>query len=253
MSLSLYREGVWDTLRGELAGAPASAGGAAGILAFVLLFAVLGLYFPWKLGFDFMDPFLQAVYAGSAPLFQSRMTIATLSEDKNRRMLEGWWEPPCPAPEFLMGKIAATAIVGGCGALVLYALSLATLTLTHGNGRLLIPDAGFLAPLLFAGAAFSLFTALAGAVLALRVQTPFEARRSIRTAFAAWLAVLLLLGPYAPSGVKGVISSLFLPETLPLAALAFSAGCVTFSYAMWRWCLHRITAARLNAAPLTIS
>ncbi|MCC7234307.1 MAG: hypothetical protein IT163_03335 [Bryobacterales bacterium] len=253
MSLPLYREGALETLRGELAGAPSSAGGAAGIVSLAALLAVLGVYFPWRLGFDFMDPFLQAVYAGSAPLFQSRMTLAAFSEDKNRRMLEGWWEPPCPQPGFLMGKIAATAIAGYGGALVLYALSLATLTLAHGNGRLLIPGAAFLIPLLLSGAAFSLFTAHAGALLALRVQTPFEARRSIRMAFAALLAVLLLLGPYAPNPVKGAVSSLFLPETFPWAAVVFSAACLALSGVLWRWCLHRIATARLNAAPLTIS
>ena len=86
-------------------------------------------------------------------------------------------------------------------------------------------------------------------MLALRVQTPAEAERSVRMAFMAFLAGLLILGPYAPSRVKGWVSSLFLPDVMPWAALAGVGLCAVASYTLWRWCLARIE----NARPLTIS
>jgi hypothetical protein len=103
--------------------------------------------------------------------------------------------------------------------------------------------------LLAIGAAFSVFSAHTGATLALRVQTPAEARRSVRTAFLAILVGIAVLGPYAPPVVKGWIASLFLPENLPLFALGAIALLLAGSYLLWRWCLDRIESAR----PLTIS
>lgn len=254
MTEPLYRVGVggtavWATVAAELRDVPERIGGWRGLLLVGAFWAGLGIYVPWDLGLDFMEPFLQAVYACSAPLFQSRITVASFSEDKNRRMLEGWWDPPCPQPEFLLGKIVATASAGIVGAFVLYGLALATLTLAHGRGRLMAPPLSFLIPLLLMGAAFSLLTACAGAALALRLQTPAEAERSVRMVFLAFLAGLLLLGPYAPSLVKGWIGSLFLPGVLPWAALAAVALSALASYGLWRWCLSRIE----NARPLTIS
>lgn len=254
MTQPLYRAGVgrtavWAILRAELRDVPERIGGARGALLVAAFLAGLGVYVPWDLGLDFMEPFLQAVYACSAPLFQSKITVASFSEDKNRRMLEGWWDAPCPQPEFLLGKIAATAVAGFAGALTLYVLALATLTIAHGGGRVMAPPAAFVLPLLVVGAAFSALTACLGAMLALRVQTPAEAERSVRMAFLAFLAGLLLLGPYAPSRVKGWISSLFLPDVMPWAALAAVALCAALSFALWRWCLDRIE----NARPLTIS
>ncbi|MEP7364646.1 MAG: hypothetical protein ABI972_15425 [Acidobacteriota bacterium] len=244
MSMPLYRDGVRETLAAELADAPARIGGWRGFLFLAGFAGVLGVYFPWSLGQDFMDPFFQIVYACSAPLFQSQITIASFTEDKSRRMLEGWWEAPCPQPEFLLGKIAATAIAGFAGALCLYALSLATLTIVHGNGQLLVPGASFLIPLLAIGAAFSIFSANVGATLALRVQTPTEARRSVRTVFLAVLVGIAVLGPYAPPVVKGWIASAFLPESLPWVATGAIALLIVLSYALWRWCLDRIQSAK---------
>lgn len=249
MSLPLYRDGVRETLAAELLDAPARIGGWRGFLFLMGFAGLLGVYFPWSLGQDFMDPFFQIVYACSAPLFQSQITIASFTEDKHRRMLEGWWEAPCPQPEFLLGKIAATAIAGYVGALFLYGLSLATLSAVHGNGRLLLPGASFLVPLLAIGAAFSVFSAHIGATLALRVQTPTEARRSVRTAFLAVLVGIAALGPYAPPVVKGWIARAFLPETLPWVAAGAIVVLLALSYGLWRWCLARIR----NARPLTIS
>ena len=249
MSLPLYRDGVMETLAAELADVPERVGGWRGLLFLAGFAAGLGIYFPWRLGQDFMDPFFQLVYACSAPLFQSQITIASFTEDKNRRMLEGWWDAPCAQPEFLLGKIAATAIAGYIGALFLYGLSLATLSFVHGNGRLLLPGASFLVPVLAIGAAFSVFSAHAGATLALRVQTPTEARRSVRTVFLAVLVGIAVLGPYAPPVVKGWIASAFLPETLPWVAAGSIAMLLLVSYILWRWCLDRIQ----NARPLTIS
>lgn len=244
MSLPLYRDGVRETLAAELLDAPARIGGWRGLLFLTGFAGVLGVYFPWSLGQDFMDPFFQIVYACSAPLFQSRITIASFTEDKHRRMLEGWWDAPCPQPQFLLGKIAATAIAGFAGALFLYALSLATLSFVHGNGRLLMPGASFLAPLLAMGAAFSVLSANIGATLALRVQTPTEARRSVRTAFLAFLVAIAAFGPYAPPVVKGWIARAFLPETLPWVAAGAITLLLALSYALWRWCLARIQSAR---------
>ncbi|MBN8729141.1 MAG: hypothetical protein J0L64_01270 [Acidobacteria bacterium] len=254
MTQPLYRAdggaaAVWATVRAELRDVPERIGGWRGALLVAAFWSGLGVYVPWDLGMDFMEPFLQAVYACSAPLFQSKITVASFSEDKSRRMLEGWWDPPCPRPEFLLGKVLATAAAGLAGALVLYALALATLTAAHGSGRLMTPPAAFLVPLLAASAAFSLFTACVGAMLALRVQTPAEAERSVRMAFLAFLAGLLLVGPYAPSRVKGWVASLFLPDVMPWAALAGVGLCAIASYALWLWCLRRIE----NARPLTIS
>ena len=247
--MPLYRDGVLTTMASELSDAPARIGGWRGFLFLAGFAAVLGVYFPWSLGQDFMDPFFQIVYACSAPLFQSQITIASFTEDKNRRMLEGWWDAPCAPPEFLLGKIAATAVAGYVGALFLYALSLATLSLVHGNGRLLLPGASFLVPLMAIGAAFSVFSAHVGAALALRVQTPTEARRSVRTVFLAVLVGIAVLGPYAPNSVKGWIAAAFLPETLPWVAAGVIAVLLALSYALWRWCLSRSQ----NDRPLTIS
>jgi len=247
--MTLYRDGVWRTMLAELADAPGRIGGWRGFLLLCAFLGGLGVYFPWSLGLDFMEPFLQLVYACSAPLFQSQVVVASFTEDKNRRMLEGWWDAPCPRPEFLMGKIAAAAIAGYAGALLLYTLSLATLTLAHGAGRLLAPGPSFLVPLLAVGAAWSVCAAHIGATLALRVQTPTEARRSVRMAFLAVLGGIALLGPYAPNFVKAGIASAFLPETLPWAAAAAIAFLLAVSCVLWRWCLERIQ----NARPLTIS
>ena len=250
--MPLYRDGVRETLAAELLDAPARIGGWRGFLFLAGFAGVLGVYFPWSLGQDFMDPFFQIVYACSAPLFQSQITIASFTEDKHRRMLEGWWEAPCPQPEFLLGKIAATAIAGYVGALLLYALSLATLSVVHGNGRLLLPGAAFLVPLLATGAAFSVLSAHIGATLALRVQTPTEARRSVRTAFLAVLVAIAALGPYTPAVVKGWIARAFLPETLPWVAAAAIAALLASSYVLWRWCLARIQNARANQGGLSL-
>jgi len=244
MPETLYRAGTWETVRAEIRESPSRMGGAQGLLLVAAFLAGLGVWLPWRMGFEILDPFLQLVYACLAPLFQQRITVESFAEDKNRRMLEGWWEPPCPQPEFLLGKLLATAIIGWVGALATQAAVFLTLRQVHGQGNWILPDASFLAAVTAIGAAFSLFTACAGAALALRVQTPAEARKSTRGMFLAFLALLAIFGPYAPVFLKGWVGSRFLPENLPwTAALAVAAPLVA-SWVLWRANLRRIEMAR---------
>ena len=242
MTPSLYRAGVWRTVRGELRDAPERMGGAQGILLAAAFLAGLGVWLPWRMGFEILDPFLQLVYASLAPLFQQRITAESFAEDKNRRMLEGWWDPPCPQPEFLLGKLLATAILGWAGALAVQALCFLTLRVAHGVW--ILPEAPLLAALLAMGAAFSLFCACAGAALALRVQTPAEARRSVRGMFLAFLVLLVLFGPYAPTPLKGWVGERLLAENLAVTAGVAVAGLLAASALLWRANLRRIEAAR---------
>jgi hypothetical protein len=242
MTTSLYRAGVWRTVGGELRGAPERIGGAQGILLAAAFLAGLGVWLPWRMGFEILDPFLQLVYASLAPLFQQRITAESFAEDKNRRMLEGWWDPPCPQPEFLLGKLLATAILGWAGALAAQALCFLTLRVAHGAW--ILPEAPLLAALLAMGAAFSLFSACAGAALALRVHTPAEARRSVRGMFLAFLALLVLFGPYAPAPLKGWIGERLLAGNLAVTAGVAVALLLVASAVLWRANLRRIEAAR---------
>lgn len=244
MPETLYRAGIGATIRTELREAPSRMGGAQGLLLVSAFLAGLGVWLPGRMGFEILDPFLQLVYACLAPLFQQRITVESFAEDKNRRMLEGWWEPPCPQPEFLLGKLLATAIIGWCGALLVQALVFLTLRQTHGQGNWILPDTSFLAAVTAIGAAFSLFSACLGAALALRVQTPVEARKSTRGMFLVFIALLAIFGPYAPVFLKGWISSRFLAENLAWTAAFAVAILLASSWLLWRANLRRIETAR---------
>jgi ABC-type Na+ efflux pump permease subunit len=244
MTPALYRAGVWETVRSELGAAPSRMGGAQGMLLAAAFVGGLGVWLPWRMGFEILDPFLQLVYAMFAPLFQQRITVESFAEDKNRRMLEGWWDPPCPQPEFLLGKLIATAVLGWAGALATQAACFVTLRAAHGQGNWILPDGSLLASALSIGAAFSLFCACAGAALALQVQTPAEARRSVRGMFLAFLALLLLFGPYAPVPLKGWVGTRLLPGNLAVTAGAGVAALLAASALLWRASLRRIESAR---------
>jgi hypothetical protein len=184
-------------------------GGASGAVIHALLVAFLGVYLPWRLGLDLLDPLVVIPYWCTSLLFVAGATAEAFS-------------PEVPAGVARRQMLATVTMYGFAYGTLISTLALLTVNVSNWHGRVLLPAGAVLwtAPLLSLSA--SACMAAIGARLAAEGHTAQSVKSLLRGTL--WgIALLLIAGPsLAPAAVREWIGPHLTTGELPWLCLAAS-------------------------------
>ncbi len=188
----------------------------------LVLAALLGIWLPWRMGFEFLDAAVLLLYGLLSTAAAAPAIAAALGSEQERPVLDAARE--VPEAGALYRAIGRAAAIGWIEAMAVTAAGLATVNLASWHGRVVLPPAGVLASVAALSLGAALLTASAGARAAIEARSAAAAARELRgrclLLIVAGLAGVRLL----PGGWKTWFDAQMTPESLVRnAALATPA------------------------------
>lgn len=197
----------------ELKRLPSYAGGAASLVNQTLIAGFLGVYLPWRLSFQFLDPLVIIPYALTGLIFASGASVEAFAGDDSSE------EGEESAIRCRVGVVA----VGGLGySSLLTFTGLLVVNARNWHGDLIIPPAPVcvVAPLLSLAA--SGFMAASAALLLSRYYSPGDVKTRFRAALAGLVAVWVFRGWIVPVALKEWIAPLLTTRGIAVLTAIFS-------------------------------
>ncbi len=202
----------------------------------LLLFtAILGLYFPWVAGTDFVKaPVLLLFYIWFPLIMTFSMMIDSFAGERDRHTLETLLASRLSDRSIVIGKILSVVIYGIGATIVFITVGLAVVNILHWNGHIQMFEVDVL--LLMLLLALTIYTLLAtlGIIVSIKAPTVRVGNDAMVGGLIAAAAVLYVLYFLVPEEWKAMIVDMYLSQAriyLDLAlAVAFIAICLAALY-----------------------
>jgi ABC-2 type transport system permease protein len=148
-----------------------------------ILILVLGVFLPWRIGATFGQGAQMLIFAFLPVIVISVATADSFAGERERHTLETLLASRLSDRDILFGKIAAAITYAWLLALLCALVGMVTVNVTHGNGKLLLPDAqGILILLVLPPLAGGLM-ATVGVLVSLHASTVRQAQQTLMTGF----------------------------------------------------------------------
>lgn len=192
---------IWAVIRVEWRHLPGRAGGLAGMGWYLAIALLLGVYMPWRLGFEFLDAAILLFYSSLSSLLGGPLAARSVGSERERGLLD-----PAPAGTAhrptLYGRVLAAAAAGWFAALVIVAGGLLAVNVTLWHGRALLPPVSVLLSLVVWSLSLAVVTAAAGARIALSASSGASAARTLRSRLLFILSLCVLAAQLLPGRWK---------------------------------------------------
>jgi ABC-2 type transport system permease protein len=183
-----------DTVRGTL----------ASLLGPLILIAAMGIVTPWQIGRAWVETPLSLAPVLFVSLMFGGMTAAAIAGERERHTLETLLASRLPDQAILFGKVGVAICFASASALATILLGLATVNITHWDGRLLLYPVTVVAAGFLLGPLAATLSAAMGVCVSLRAATVREAEQNIMALLAGGSMVLVWAPVLALRTVPGL-------------------------------------------------
>jgi ABC-2 type transport system permease protein len=171
---------VWKEVK-EMAERPG--GGRGGWVSLLVVVGVVGVFLPLRVGVRFFNVF-QSLGLVMLPVPLIAAVIAdSFAGERERHTLETLLASPLSDRAILFGKIAAAVVYGWGISMLTLLVSLVTVNLKYGQGRLLLFSAPAGAGVVLASFLMGLLMASIGVLVSLRASTVRQAQQTLSVGF----------------------------------------------------------------------
>ncbi len=166
-------------------------GGWLGVLVFM---AVFGIFMPMQTGVDWVESPIGLVYWGWIPfLLVSTVVADSFAGERERHTLETLLASRLSDKAILFGKLAAAVAYGWGLTMTCMLLSLVTVNLSHGQGKLLLYPVSTGLSILALSFLVSWLSAGLGVLISLRAATVRQAQQTFSLAFFLFFIPFFLI------------------------------------------------------------
>jgi ABC-2 type transport system permease protein len=217
-----------------------------GRVGMVIMVGVFGVFLPLQMGREWVRSPLTLAYWTWVPLMLVTGLIAdSFAGERERHTLETLLASRLPDRAILFGKVAAAVAYGWGFMLVMLTISLVTVNVAHGHGRLLLYSwsfalGAFLCGLLTAGLAAS-----AGVLVSLRAATVRQATQNLSIGIMLCIFVPAFGIPALPKSWRASLLQVAMTLSVPQWIAVLGVALVAIDAALLLAAMARFKRARL--------
>jgi len=153
---------------------------------------IVSIYFPTQLGMDWANGYFSLFVGIVIPLMVVGITVPdAIAGERERHTLETLLASRLPDRAILLGKILVSVLVGWCVTLLVFALSLIVLNVTHPEEGIIFYRSGVFLAQLASSLGMSLLVAGLGVLISMRAPTVQIAQQNL---FTFLMVPMMLLG-----------------------------------------------------------